>query len=72
MLSGTQPLACSAEVEEALTNSRSQQFAQGEDIKNCQAEIIHNAAAPVLVEAALQTLVAEQKKTNALLEGQNA
>ena len=54
MLSGTQPLSNSAEVEEKLANSRSQEFAKDEDIKSCAAEIIHNAAAPVLVEAALQ------------------
>ena len=35
-------------------NSRAKVFAVDEDIKMCQAEIIHNAATPVLVEAALQ------------------
>jgi phosphoenolpyruvate carboxykinase (ATP) len=54
LLSGTQPLACSSEVEDALANSRANVFAKDEDIKMCQAEIVHNAAAPVLVEAALQ------------------
>ena len=54
LLSGTSPLSNSAEVEEALANSRSNNFAKEEDIKLCHAEIIHNASAPVLVEAALQ------------------
>jgi len=54
ILSGTQPLANSADVEEALANSRANKFAKEEDIKLCNAEIIYNASAPVLVEAALQ------------------
>ena len=54
LLSGTQPLAHSAEVEEANKSSRSQAFAAGEDVKQCRAEIIYNASPPVLVEAALQ------------------
>jgi len=54
LLSGTQPLSNSAEVEEALATSRANVFAKEEDIKHCQAEIVYNAAAPVLVEAALQ------------------
>jgi len=54
LLSGTSPLANSAEVEEALAESRSQKFAKDEDIKLCAAEIVHNASVPILVEAALQ------------------
>jgi phosphoenolpyruvate carboxykinase (ATP) len=54
LLSGTSPLANSAEVEEALIHSRAHLFAKDEDIKMCQADIVYNAAAPVLVEAALQ------------------
>ena len=42
LLSGTSPLSNSAEVEEALANSRSNNFAKEEDIKLCHAEIIHN------------------------------
>lgn len=55
-LSGTAPHETSAEVEENLerTHSRSRVFAKDEDIKMCEAEIIRNAPAPVLVEAALQ------------------
>ena len=41
-------------MEEANANSRSHVFAKDEDIKLCEAEIVHNASAPVLVEAALQ------------------
>jgi len=54
VLSGTCPTECSAAVEDALLNSRSNTFAKDEDIKLCAAEIIRNAPAPVLVEAALQ------------------
>jgi len=54
VLSGTCPHGTSAEVEEALSSSRSHVFAKDEDIKMCQAEIIRNASAPILVEAALQ------------------
>jgi len=54
LLSGTSPLANSAEVDEAFTHSRANAFAKDEDIKLCQAEIIHDASSPVLVEAALQ------------------
>jgi len=54
VLSGTQPLSNSAEVEEALHNSRANVFAKEEDVKLCQADILYNAATPVLVEAALQ------------------
>ena len=41
-------------MEEALIHSRAHLFAKDEDIKMCQADIVYNAAAPVLVEAALQ------------------
>jgi len=44
-----------SEVVAANANSRSNMFAADEDIKNCAAEIVHNASAPVLVEAALQS-----------------
>jgi len=54
ILSGTCPMSCSAVVEEANQLSRSAKFAADEDIKLCKAEIVYNAAAPVLVEAALQ------------------
>lgn len=55
LLSGTSPKAyLSDEVEETYRLSRSQQFAAAEDIKQCECEIVHNASAPVLVEAALQ------------------
>ena len=54
LLSGTSTLANSAEVEEAHALSRSQSFAAGEDIKECQAEILHNAPPALLVEAALR------------------
>jgi len=54
ILSGTSPLSNSAEVEEALSNSRANLYAKDEDIKHCQAEIVYNASTPVLVEAALQ------------------
>lgn len=54
LLSGTSPLANSAEVEEALSNSRSKMYAKGEDIKECNVQILHNASTPVLIEAALQ------------------
>ena len=47
-------LTTRTQVEEAMMNSRAKVFAVDEDIKMCQAEIIHNAATPVLVEAALQ------------------
>ncbi len=53
-LSGTSPHEASAEVEEALASSRSRMFAKEEDIKQCAAEILRNAPAPILVEAALQ------------------
>ena len=46
--------AARTQVEEALANSRANLFAKDEDIKLVQAEIIHNASSPVLVEAALQ------------------
>jgi len=54
VLSGTCPMSSSAEVEAATEMSRSNAFAAGEDIKSSEAEIIHNASVPVLVEAALQ------------------
>jgi len=54
LLSGTQPLANSAEVDEALAHSRSHTFAKDEDVKLCQAEIMYNVSSPVLVEAALR------------------
>lgn len=54
VLSGTCPHGTSAEVEEALSSSRSHVFAKDEDIKMCQAEIIRNAHPAILVEAALQ------------------
>jgi ATP-dependent phosphoenolpyruvate carboxykinase len=46
--------AARVQVEEALHNSRANVFAKEEDVKLCQADILYNAATPVLVEAALQ------------------
>jgi phosphoenolpyruvate carboxykinase (ATP) len=40
--------------DESNHGSRSEVFAKDEDIKHCAAEIVHNAAPAVLVEAALQ------------------
>jgi len=54
LLSGTNPRDAPDEVSEANANSRSNKFAQDEDIKHCQAEIVYQASAPTLVEAALQ------------------
>lgn len=54
LLSGTNPLTNSAEVEENFANSRSNDFAAAEDINLCNADIVYNATAPVLIEAALQ------------------
>ena len=41
------------QVTAANVGSRSNAFAAAEDIKECSAEILHNASTPVLVEAAL-------------------
>ena len=54
VLSGTSPLANSADVENAHILSRANMFAKDEDIKMSPCEIIHNASAPILIEAALQ------------------
>jgi len=54
LLSGTNPHDLPEEVAEANATSRSNKFAADEDIKHCSAEIIYQASAPVLVEAALQ------------------
>ena len=54
MLSGCTPRSCDELVEKANVHSRSHQFAGEEDIKQCYAEILVNAAPAVLVEAALQ------------------
>jgi len=54
ILSGTCPMTSSQEVEEANETSRSAKFAEAEDIKISQVDIVHNASAPFLVEAALQ------------------
>jgi phosphoenolpyruvate carboxykinase (ATP) len=54
ILSGTCPMTSNPEADAANELSRSAKFASGEDIKNSDVEIIHNATVPVLVEAALQ------------------
>lgn len=54
LLAGTCPPPVDKEVSDANADSRSNEFAAAEDIKECSAEIVHNASVPVLVEAALQ------------------